>query len=273
MKSVVTAILACLIFPICLYAGNDNKPLGGKSGGMAHASVAISDLWSLYNNQAGLANIDHIVAGFSYENRFLISELSRNVAGIVLPTNSGTFGFTFSNFGYNLYNEGKYGVAYARKLSEKVSMGLQFNYMTIRIGNDYGSQNNLTGEIGLQAEVIEDLILGVHVFNPTQSALGGEISEEIPTVFKLGALYEVSDKVVVAVESEKDMDQSAIFKTGVEYHIIEKLFVRGGIATNPTYSTVGFGLKLKQFDIDFATNYHQQLGYTPQFSLTYHFNN
>jgi len=78
--------------------------------------------------------------------------------------------------------------------------------------------------------------------------------------------------VTVAIESEKDIDQSAIFKTGIEYHVIEKLFVRGGIATNPTYSTVGFGLKLKQFDIDFATNYHQQLGYTPQFSLTYHFN-
>ena len=150
-------------------------------------------------------------------------------------------------------------------------MGLQFNYMTVRIGNDYGSQNNLTAEIGLQAEVMKGLVLGVHIFNPTQSDLSGEISENIPTVFKLGALYKVSEKVSLAIESEKDIDQKAIFKTGIDYHVIDKLFVRGGISTNPTYSTVGFGLKLNQFDIDFATNYHQQLGYTPQFSLTYHF--
>ena len=264
----IAAILICLQS----YAGNENDPFGARSGGLGTCICWLSDFWSLYNNQAGLAFLESPFAGISYENRFLVSELSRNFVGAVIPTKNGTFGISLTSFGYNLYNEGKYGLAYARKLTDKMSLGVQLNYMTIRIGNDLGRTNNVTAEIGFQAEVMEGLNMGVHVFNPTNTNLTNAPTENIPTVFRIGAKYNVSDKVFVVAETEKDTERSAFFKAGLEYHVIDKLYLRGGISTDPIYSSFGFGLNLKNVKIDFATSYQQTLGYTPQFSLSYQFN-
>lgn len=246
--------------------------MGAESGALGHASVALSNGWGIFNNQAGLANLEKPFAGISYENRFLLKELSRNLVGIAIPTESGTISLSALSFGYSLYNEAKYGLGYARKLSDKMSMGVQLNYMTIRQGNaDFGNARNLTVELGIQAELTEDLRIGVHVFNPTQTELIENGLEKIPTVFRMGGQYFVSEKVFVLVESEKELDRPALFKAGLQYHILEKLYLRGGISTNPTYTSIGFGYVLDQFKIDFATNYQPILGYTPQFSLSYQF--
>lgn len=265
-------LIGALFIAFNSLAGNENDPFGARSGALGHASVSLSDFWSLYNNQAGLAFIENPFAGVSYENRYTVSELSRNFVGVIVPTKSGTFGFSLTSFGYSAYNEGKYGFAYARKLSEKMSLGVQLNYQTIRQGNDLGKQNNITAEIGFQAEIIEDLKFGVHIFNPNRSNISDNPKENIPTVFRLGAQYTLSEKVFIVAETEKDIDRSAIFKTGIEYHVLDQLYVRGGIATNPTYSSFGFGLVLDQIKIDLSTSYHQVLGHTPQFSLSYQFN-
>jgi len=246
--------------------------MGAQSGALGHASVALSNAWGILNNQAALANLEKPFAAISYENRFLLKELSRNFVGAAIPTESGTISLSALSFGYSLYNEAKYGLGYARKLTDKVSMGVQINYMTIRQGNvDFGNSSNLTVEIGMQAELTEEFRIGVHVFNPTQTELIENGLEKIPTVFRLGGQYTLSDKVFILLESEKELDRPALFKTGLQYHVLDKLYLRGGISTNPTYTSIGFGYILDQFQIDFATNYQPVLGYTPQFSLSYQF--
>ncbi|NND77197.1 MAG: hypothetical protein HKN39_03365 [Flavobacteriales bacterium] len=270
MRSI--ACIAALLFYLHSYAVNDNDPVGARSGGLGHASVSISDFWSLYNNQAGLAFLESPFAGISYENRFLRPELGRNFIGVAIPTNSGTVAFSLKSFGVHSYSEGKYGFSYARKLAEKMALGVQLNYMTITQRGDLGNKNSITAEIGFQAEIMEDLDIGVHVFNPTVSGLTDEPVENIPTVFRVGAKYTISDKVFVVAESEKDTQRPAFFKTGLEYHVHDKLYLRGGVSTNPTQSSFGFGLNLKNVRVDFAASYHQTLHYIPQFSLSYQFN-
>jgi hypothetical protein len=74
---------------------------------------------------------------------------------------------------------------------------------------------------------------------------------------------------LACIEEEKDIDQQAVFKAGLEYHVIDVLFLRAGIGSNPTLSTFGFGLKINQFVLDVASSYHQELGFSPQFALAY----
>jgi hypothetical protein len=88
-------------------------------------------------------------------------------------------------------------------------------------------------------------------------------------VLKAGLSYFFSVKVNVSIESEKNMDATNMFKAGVEYHIVKMLYARGGVSTNPTKTAFGFGLDLDSFKFDIAASYHQQLGYTPNVSLTY----
>lgn len=252
-------------------AQGDNLPVGARSAGMAHSSVTLYDVWSVHHNQAGLGWLENPEAGIFYENRFLLSELSYRGGVFAYPTKSGTFGLSVQSYGFNLYSENKYGLAYGRKLSEKVSAGIQLNYHTLRIAENYGNTNGISVEAGIQARLTEKLAIGVHVFNPNRTKVAEFEDERIPTIFRLGMNYTFSEKVFVTAEVEKDIDFNPVFKAGVEYHATDMLYLRGGVSTEPVLASFGFGLELKQFRLDIANTFHQTLGHTPQVSLQYAF--
>jgi hypothetical protein len=60
-------------------------------------------------------------------------------------------------------------------------------------------------------------------------------------------------------------------KLGLEYRIIDEVYVRGGLSSNPGQYTFGFGINLNRFTIDFASSVHNVLGFSPQFSAVYNF--
>jgi len=270
MKKNYLTIL-CIATAFFSKAGNENLPLGARSSGMGNASVSLSDVWSAHHNQAGLGFLRDFSAGAYYENRFLIKELSIKGGVAALPVKGGTFGLCISNFGYSLYHENKYSLSFAKAFGDKLSVGIAMDYLTTKIGEGYGSQGVLAAEFGIQAKPLKGLTIGAHVFNPTRAKLADYNNERLPTVIRFGGDYNFSDKVKVAVETEKDIAQKAIFKAGIEYKPVKELYLRAGIGTNPTLTSFGFGLNLKRIQIDISANYHQTLGFSPQIGLTYIF--
>lgn len=252
-------------------AWNENNPIGSRSSGMGNASVSFGDVWSAHHNQAGLGFVRDISAGTYYENRFLLKEISVKGGVVALPIKAGTFGLTISNFGYSLYNENKYSLSFAKTFGDKLSFGIAMDYLTTKIAEGYGSRGVLAGEFGIQAKPLKGLTIGAHVFNPTRAKIADYNDERLPTIIRFGGDYNFSDKVTVAVETEKDIAQKAIFKAGIEYKPIKELYLRVGVGTNPTLTSFGFGINLKNFKIDVSGNYHQTLGISPQLGLTYIF--
>jgi hypothetical protein len=270
MKKSYLTIL-CIATAFFSKAGNEDLPLGARSSGMGNASVSLSDVWSEHHNQAGLGFVRDISAGAYYENRFLLKELSIKGGVVALPVKGGTFGLCISNFGYTLYHENKYSLSFAKAFGDKLSAGIAMDYLTTKIGEGYGSKGVLAAEFGIQAKPLKGLTIGAHVFNPTRAKLADYNNERLPTVIRFGGDYNFSDKVKVAVETEKDIAQKAIFKAGIEYKPVKELYLRAGIGTNPTLTSFGFGLNLKSIKIDVSANYHQTLGFSPQIGLTYIF--
>ncbi len=266
-----TLFLAILVLGHTSYAANDNYPFGGRAAGMGNAAITLYDFWAISHNQAGLARMQNMAAGVYFENRFLVEELSFGAGAFVYPTNSGVFGFNFTYFGFDLYNEAKIGLAYARDFGERLSTGLQLNYHNTGIGEDYGNKGNLTFELGVIFHILPELSIGAHLFNPTRAKIGDFADERIPTIFKTGFGYEFSERVMLIAEVEKSVNLDPVFKVGVEYRITDPVYLRGGIGTNPTTNSFGFGLELGNLNIDLATSYHYVLGYSPQISFVYHF--
>jgi hypothetical protein len=272
MKQTLLSLILFLFTVGFLYAA-DNYPVGARSAGVANASVTYSDVWSAFHNQAGLAELKNPSAGVYFENRFLISELSLKSFAVAVPVSkAGTFSLNLTQFGYNLYNEKKAGIGYGKKLGEKFSAGIQLDYLSTYIADDYGTRNSFAVEAGFIAEPIKNLKLGAHVFNPNKAKVAEYTDERVPVIMRFGASYKFSEKILISAEEEKDIDQKSAFKAGIEYHVVEILYLRGGIASNPTLSTFGFGLNINQFVLDIASSYHQELGFSPQFSLGYNFN-
>jgi hypothetical protein len=250
---------------------NKNQPIGARSSAMANSSVGLSDLWSVHHNQAGLARINKAEAGIYYENRFLIPELSLKGFAVALPAKSGVFGVSVSHFGFALYSETQAGLAYAQKLGEKVSAGVKLNYLNTFIGDNYGRRGVMTAEVGVQAELAPGLTLGAHIYNPARARLSHYDNERVPTIMRLGLTYQVNEKALITAETQKDTDNKAVIKAGMEYRVVEQLYLRAGIATNPAMNTFGFGIYHKQFKIDFASSIHSVLGYSPMVSIQYAF--
>ncbi len=266
LLAVLSAFFLNTVYPV-----NGNVPEGGRSSSMAGASVALSDFWSLQNNQAGLAYYNHFAAGAYYENRFLTKELSLKSGGLVLPVKSGVFGLKVSYFGYSAYNESKFGLAYARKLGEHIAVGVQLDYLLTAFGNDYGRKGVATFEIGILSKINDHLSLGAHIFNPITAKIAEYGDERIPAVIRIGAAYRFDDKLLATVEVEKETEFDPITKFGLEYRIIQEIYVRGGIASNPGLYSFGFGVNLKNLKLDFSSSVHQVLGFSPQISMTYRF--
>ncbi len=250
-------------------AGNENWHLGARSAGMAHSSVTLFDVWSTHHNQGGLGWLENPTAGVYFENRFGLPELSQMGAAAAVPVGSGAFGLSYSGFGWSLYKENKVGLAYGMKFNEKISGGIQANYHSMRLPNNYGASATLTVEAGIQARVTEELTIGAHLFNPTRAKLNEFNDERIPTIMRVGVGYRFSDRLLLTCEAEKDIEFNGIFRAGLEYMPGEKVYLRGGIATNPGIVAFGVGLKLDALKVDLASTWHQVLGFSPQISLSY----
>lgn len=260
-------LIFCLVSTFAF--GQLNTHYGGRSAGMAHASVTLSDVWSSHHNQAGLAWLNTSEAGVFLQNRFLMKELNYGGFAYAHKLNSGAVALSYSNFGYQLYGESKLGLGYGLKFSNIISGGVQINYHTTRLANNYGKKSGVTAELGMQAFLNDKLMLAVHLFNPTRTKLNDYNNERMATIMRLGLNYKFSKQVFATFEVEKDIDSRPIFRAGIEYKASEIIYLRGGVGTQPTLASFGVGVKKSNFKLDIAASYHQILGFTPDLSFNY----
>jgi hypothetical protein len=265
------SLLASFLFSFSSsFAGGDNPPLGARSSGLGHASVAISDPWSIFNNVSGMASLKNVQAGFTYENRFAMRSFDRTAAMLICPVRYGIAGISFYKFGDLHYNEEKASLAYAHQIS-KVSLGLKVNYLQISM-EDLKSRRVLVIEFGGIAEITPQLIFGAHIYNLNQARIKGYLQEYVPTIMKAGISYLPSKKLMINIETEKDIDFKACFKAGIEYKVIDHFFLRTGVSTYPITGAFGIGFNKKNFQLDYAYSTHVRLGSINQISLQYKFN-
>ncbi|MCF8374179.1 MAG: hypothetical protein K9H64_21330 [Bacteroidales bacterium] len=252
-------------------AGNENYPVGARQSAMGNAAVMRPDLWSLWHNQAGLGFLKKTTFGLHYENKFIIDQYGYHAFGLAVPSKYGTIGLAISYFGYTLYNEKKFGLAYSRAFGDRFSFGLQIDYLHTHIDQDYGSKGAAVFEAGIMAQPIENLYIGVHVYNPTQVKMAITDEELIPTIYRFGLGYSILDRAFIAVEYEKDIDFETRFKAGIEYEAVKNFYLRTGILTEPFENSFGLGYVYGNIHADIAFTNDPILGLTPHFSMLYSF--
>lgn len=269
-KKLLIALLI-LITGITAEAANENYPVGARQAAMGNAAVMRPDLWSLWHNQAGLGFLSKTSFGVHYENKFIIDQYGYQAFGLAVPTKYGTMGLSISYFGYKLYNEKKFGLAYSRAFGDRFSFGLQIDYLHTHIDQEYGSKGAAVFEAGIMAIPIDNLYIGVHVYNPTQVKMANYGEEPLPTLYRFGIGYSIMDRAFIAVEYEKDIEYETRFKAGIEYEAVKNFYLRTGILTEPFENSFGMGYVYGNIHADIAFTNHPELGLTPHFSMLYSF--
>lgn len=239
-----------------MFATGDPFPIGAQSWGMANAVVAHPHSQSFFYNPAGLAYSENTNAYASYHTRYNIPGLGNAGIGGTLTTNAVNFGVGFEQFGDELYNEVKGGIAIAKKQGA-VSLGIKVSYFQAAV-KDVAAKNTILTEFGVMADIRNNIRIGFHAYNLTGAKLF--VSQNIPTVLRLGFSYQPSKQISLNAEAEKSTLYKLNFKAGIEYEIRPSIFLRSGINSLTNTFHFGTGMKLKQLQFDYAVNTSSILG-------------
>ncbi|WKZ66877.1 MAG: hypothetical protein QY325_02885 [Flavobacteriales bacterium] len=276
MRRSITAFLL-VHAGLAAFAGGDPLPVGARFAGMGGSGLTLADLWSVRLNPSGLAGMEAATAGIFYQPHFLSEELSNQGIAAALPVGRGAFGIAADRFGYDLYTENRASLAYAMRFGDGFRAAVQLNYLDVRLGGNYGSTGAFTAELGMQARLTEELWIGAHLYNPTRTGLGARtesmvpLDERVPTILRAGFGWMPNKRLTLTAEAEKDIDRPERFRFGLEYAPTKAFFLRTGVSTGPVNGHFGFGLRLKQLEIDMSFVARAQLGPTPMVNLNYRF--
>jgi hypothetical protein len=263
-----------ITFPQLILGGVDPAPASGaRAISLGRAYVGIGgDFWNLYHNPAGIAGIGQMQGGAFFEQRFFLRELTYGGAGLVAPfADRQAVGLSLSSFGFSSYRESMAAVAYGIRFFDKVSFGTSLHYANIAI-TDYGNGSAFFANVGLQYQISKQLNLGVSAYNVNRARLQTSSGEDfIPTQLTAGIAYQPSEKVLIVVDVQKDIDHPISFRGGIEYALLPALKIRSGVSTEPLTYNIGFGLDWQGAQLDVAFGVHEQLGLSPFLSLSYPF--
>lgn len=242
------------------YAWNLLQPSGGRTTSLGNCSVALNDFWSCHNNPAGFASIKDISIGFAYQNKFMLKELGYKNAGLLLPLNTGVIAVSFSQFGYNIYNENIIGLGFARNFGDKLKIGLKLDYLFFNFSGKYEDRFVPTFELGMQYNINKSLCLGAYVFNPVGVKTKSLNKDKIPIVMRLGISYYINKEFMLTSEIEENFEYDFSYRFGLEYELYKNLFVRSGFQLNPELLTFGLGYHYERFIFDICAQMNQILG-------------
>lgn len=237
--------------------------------GMGNITTTNTNYGAGLSNIAGIAAIKDIIIGTSYRHAMDLEGFNTASLAVAIPVKIGSFGLGISRFGDDLFNQQMLSVGYANTFGI-ASLGIRANYLQYSIEN-YGSKGVFTIDIGGIAQLTDELYIGAHIVNINQVKLAEFEDERVPTLIALGVSYRPSQRVMFNIELEKDIDFDPVFKSGIEYKVVEKLALRTGINTKPSRQYFGLGFSPNNIPLilDYTLSNHQLLGLAHQIGLAY----
>jgi len=241
--------------------------MGGRNAAIGGASLTLGDHWSIFNNVGALALSDNNTAFTSYQNRFNLSEFQVVGAGYVHSIKKAVAGVGFYRFGDVLFSEQRVNLAIGHKL-DRVSLGVSVDYIQYDIST-VGTKSAIVIEFGGVAEITDQIQFGAHIFNVNQAELATADREKLPTIMKAGLSFRPTPELMINLETEKDLDFDEVFRLGLEYQIIETVYLRTGFRTAPFTGAFGLGFYPKQFQFDYSFSDDTNLGSIHEISVSY----
>ena len=268
MKSLV---ILFVVFATAINIFAQQDP-GAKQIALSNSDVAVSDdVFSLFYNPAGIAQIDHREIGvFFSPSPFGMTELRNVFAAYCEPMSFGSLAIGAMTYGFDLYRENKITFGFSFNYEKKIYFGTAGNYKNISI-KKYGSKNAVIFDLGIIAILTDELHLGFSYRNISRTSLSSD-NDELPVIFQSGLSYKIISNCTLSFAVEKDIRYKASPRFGIDYRIIKYLSLRSGFSKEPDKYSFGLGIHYLSFNFNYAFFTHQELGITHQVGVIISFN-
>jgi hypothetical protein len=265
-QKIIQSAIFFLLFSASAQASFDTKK-GARPLGMGGTFVAVSNTGdALYYNPAGLWQLNNPYAQTFYSAPFNLKELGTTVFNFTYPMSMGNGTLNFESYGYDVYRETTLGAAFSGSFKEKLSYGIVLNYDHLSI-KDAGSAATVGIDLGLMFRPQEKVTIGFSARNVNRPAIK---SDELPQTFSMGISLRMIDPLILNADVYKDVKFPTDLRFGAEYQFFDKLFLRVGMATEPSRFSAGLGFDFGKGVIDYAIYSHPDLGVTHAISASFH---
>lgn len=261
-------LLLILAVPFAVQA----QPLegGARSVGLAGATTALTENpWGTANPASWSTHTAPAVAAFVSE-AYGLPALRLGALQMVWPLPAATLAAGARSFGYEEFREvvGSVGAArgFALGTSRRLHLGVQVQLYQVRI-QGYGRARALGLSAGGLVALTPTLVLGFHAHNFNAPTLAGHPAFE--RTLAIGLSYQVATRVLVLADLYKEIAFPVSFRAGVEVQPASVLYLRTGVAHQPTRWTVGLGVRLRALQADLGFERHEVLGWSPAASFAF----
>lgn len=236
------------------------------SANIANMQTARTDNWTCFHNPASLVQDACWQLAAQYENRYFLPSLNTAMLQVGYTNEYVNVGVGYAFFGYAKYQEMMAGVALARSFG-RFSIGLQANYLTLYCGDELGYRGTFIPQIGVAVNVLPELTIGVHGFNPFVQtiAIDDQVRRRLPAVYSLGLDYRWKEVLHWSVQADYDVNNTYRIATGVEWQAIERLVVKVGVYyQQQLVGCMGVAVTWERLRLDANFELHPLLGVTCQ---------
>ncbi len=234
---------------------------GARTFSLGQAGVALyDDPWALFQNPA-LMKTNRSAVSF-YAMRYAgLQELTDFSTAITIPVSAGTFGFGAHYYGFDLFRETTFHLAYMKSFGS-FSFGLIGSGYHIHIAKGYGSAwaTGLSG--GFAFTPSDKVRIGTRVRNINQPSYS-DSKEMLFRELATGISYKITSDLNFFSELSKDVRFPVSLRSGLEFRIIQNFFLRSGFTTEPNTWSFGFGFQSGFLQVNIAVQRHEVLGLSP----------
>lgn len=258
------------LFLLLIHGGVNGQNPGPRLSGMGSGGTAVSDIWSVQQNPAGIAELKRPMLAVAFEQHFLDPEVNTQSAVFIVPYHRNVFGISVERYGFSEFNDQKVGISYAKRFGDSFRMAIGLRYYQLNV-SQYGSAKAFTIEMGFQLKVTGAFTIASHIANPNQSQYKNLPGSTLPVKLTVGGSFRFSDRLFLIADVRKYLKYPIDGMTGIEYDIIKWFSMRGGVSMNPFKQYTGFGINYNKMRLDVSVASHPSLGYSPQIALGYEF--
>ena len=239
---------------------------------LANSNIADTDFWNLKNNPAAAVYNNKLNIGIDVSNRFLIEDVNSALAlGNININKNNKLVLSLSTFGNEYYNQNKASIAYALKLSNKLSSALQLCGTFNKIYSEEIKLLRFSPAMKLVVfyKINEFLnISSAYLLESHPAEYSNKLTQEI----SFGASYLLDERVQMFYQASYKNSSSTKMAIGLLVRFNEKISAQIGVKNNDLSLSFGASFQIKSIRIVSSFSYQHYLGFSPSVSIQKTFN-
>src|SRR5665647_283549 len=199
-RDLKTSLLICLLLQIHCLSGSAIErisAIGARESAMALAVVALPGHFSIFQNQAFLADEKISSVNLSFRQPWLIKGYHESALSLICPIPSAVLALGVAQSAVATYKETSVSISMAKKLTRKLSGGICINYFFLNLPETGRSTGSFQVDCGIGYQHSRRLTLGIHLRNCAQTATETfQYNLVFPLVIRSGASCRLSEQLL-----------------------------------------------------------------------------